>query len=134
MQPHDERRGTPDHRSARGGGTREHLRQRLEDERARLERRLARQDADSAAHRKRVSERDPCAILSPAAAAEDAQQEARLQQRSGTERDLQRIDEALQRLLTDPERFGRCTRCDGAISATRLDILPSTAVCERCAT
>jgi RNA polymerase-binding transcription factor DksA len=116
-----------------GPAEREHLRERLESERARLERRLAREEADLAVHRKRVSERDPCAVLSPGAATEDAEQEVRSRQARETSRQLRQSEHALQRLLADPERFGRCARCDGAISDARLDVLPSTPVCERCA-
>jgi RNA polymerase-binding transcription factor DksA len=115
------------------GPERERLRKRLEGERARLERRLAREEADLATHRKRVSERDPCAVLSPSAATQDAEQEVRSRQARETRQQIHQVEHALQRLLTDPERFGRCARCDGAISAARLDVLPSTPLCERCA-
>jgi DnaK suppressor protein len=120
-----------------GGGLepqqRDQLRQRLESERARLERRLAREEADLIAHRSRVSGRDPCAVLSPAAATEDAEQEVRAGQARETIDRIREVEHALRRLLTEPERFGRCGRCDGAISTARLDVLPSTTVCVRCA-
>lgn len=111
----------------------DHLRQRLESERARLERRLAREEADLTTHRERVSERDPCAVLSPAAASEDAQQENRSGQARETSRQLREVELGLQRLLTDPDRFGRCVRCEAAIAAGRLELLPSTTRCARCA-
>jgi RNA polymerase-binding transcription factor DksA len=116
-----------------GPAEREHLRERLESERARLERRLAREEADLATHRARVSERDPCAVLSPGAATEDAEQEVRSRRSRETGDQLRQVEHALQRLLTEPERFGRCARCDGEISLARLDVLPSTILCERCA-
>jgi RNA polymerase-binding transcription factor DksA len=116
-----------------GPAARNALRESLEAERARLERRLVRDEADLAYHRDRVSKRDPCAILSPSAAAEDAEHGMRARQSLETRRQMDAVDEALQRLIAEPERFGRCTRCDGEISPARLDLLPSTTWCERCA-
>jgi len=116
-----------------GPAVRAHLRERLDSERARLERRRAREEMDLATHRTRVSERDPCAVLSPAAATEDAEQEVRTRRARDTSDQIRQVEHALQRLLTEPERFGRCARCDGVISPARLDLLPSTTLCERCA-
>lgn len=116
-----------------GSAERDHLRRRLESERARLERRLSRDEADLTTHRKRVSERDPCAVLSPAAASEDARQEIRSEQARETTRQLREVELGLQRLLTDPDHFGRCARCEAAIAAERLEFLPSTVLCARCA-
>lgn len=119
--------------SSLGTMEREHLRSRLETERIRLERRLVREETDLAAHRDRVANRDPCASLSPSAVTEDAEQEVRSRQAREIGRQIQEVDQALQRLIAEPERFGRCARCDGAISPARLDFLPSTTWCERCA-
>lgn len=47
---------------------------------------------------------------------------------------LYRIDEALRRLYSDPERAGQCTRCGEAISMERLRVIPETDLCARCAT
>lgn len=116
-----------------GRTERAHLRQRLERERARLARRLEREEADLTAHRKRVSDRDPCAILSPDAATEDARQEIRSEQAGETTRQLREVERGLQRLRTDPDQFGRCVRCEAAIAAERLELLPSTTLCARCA-
>lgn len=116
-----------------GPAERDHLRRRLENERARLERRLSRDEADLTTHRKRVSERDPCAVLSPAAASEDARQEIRSEQAREAARQLREVELGLQRLLTDPDQFGRCVRCEAAIAPGRLDFLPSTVLCARCA-
>src|SRR5262245_53230586 len=44
---------------------------------------------------------------------------------------LAEVDAALLRLAED--RYGRCTRCDGAVGAERLDALPWTSYCARCA-
>jgi|GEM_PF-3578895 len=116
-----------------GPAEREHLRARLESDRSRLERRLAREEMELARLRARVSERDPCAVLGPGAAAEDAEQEVRSWQAREVSRQINEVENALQRLLTEPERFGRCTRCAGALSMLRLDLLPSAMLCERCA-
>lgn len=125
--------GGTDHAARLGPAKREHLRQRLQSERARLERRLAREVADLTTHRRRVSERLPCAVLSPAAASEDARQGIRSEQARETSRQLREIEHGLQRLFTDPDQFGRCVRCAAAIAAARLDVLPSTQLCARCA-
>jgi RNA polymerase-binding transcription factor DksA len=111
---------------------REHLRSRLETERIRLERRLVREETDLAAHGDRVANRDPCAILSPGAATEDAEHEVRSRQARETRRQIGEVDQALQRLIAEPESFGRCEHCDGAIPTARLDVLPATTRCERC--
>ena len=131
---HDDTAEGRRHRAAPlGTAEREHLSQRLTSERARLERRLAREEADLSTHRTRVSERDPCAVLGSAAALEDAQQEIRSKQARETSRHLREVERGLQRLRTAPDQFGRCVRCDVAIAAERLEILPSTTLCARCA-
>jgi RNA polymerase-binding transcription factor DksA len=84
-------------------------------------------------HRQRVSQRDPCAIFSPAAATEDAEQEVRSRMAAEAEGELAAVDRALRRLEEAPDRVGRCERCDGAISIARLDLLPHTTLCQRCA-
>jgi RNA polymerase-binding transcription factor DksA len=109
------------------------LRERLERERDRLKRRLTRYRSDLAMHRQRVSQRDPCAIFSPAAATEDAEQEVRSRMAAEAEGELAAVDRALRRLEEAPDRVGRCERCDGAISIARLDLLPHTTLCQRCA-
>jgi DnaK suppressor protein len=47
-------------------------------------------------------------------------------------RRLYEIDEALRRLYSEPERFGECERCGGAISFERLEVVPATRLCVRC--
>jgi DnaK suppressor protein len=134
MRPND---GSPRDGADQGTSPRRidraHLRERLERDRARLERRLARETTDLGTHRMRVSERDPCAILSPAAAAEDAEQEARSARAAEAARQRSAVESAIRRLEEAPEGFGRCRRCGDAISAERLDLLPHATVCERCA-
>jgi DnaK suppressor protein len=109
------------------------MRERLERERDRLARRVARHDSDRATHRQRVAQRDPCAILSPAAATEDAEQEVRSRMAAEAESELAAVDRALRRLEEAPDQFGRCERCGDAISTARLELLPHTTVCQRCA-
>jgi len=122
-----------DHEALLGPAERAHLRERLERERAELERRLARENVDLTSHLERVSERAPCAVPSPAAAAEDARQEIRSGQARGASRQLQEIEQGLLRLREEPDRFGVCVRCEQAVSAARLDVLPFTTLCVRCA-
>lgn len=45
---------------------------------------------------------------------------------------LYQIDEALRRLYSDPEAFGRCERCGGDIGYERLRVLPETTLCADC--
>src|SRR5262245_44135253 len=44
---------------------------------------------------------------------------------------LEQIDAALQRI--DDRTFGRCTKCHAAISVERLNALPYTPLCAKCA-
>lgn len=125
--------GGTDHAALLGPAERANLRERLERERAELERRLTRETVDLTSHLKRVSERAPCAVLSPAAAAEDARQEIRSGRAREASRQLQEIEQGLRRLCEEPHRFGLCARCGQAISAARLDVLPFTTLCVRCA-
>jgi RNA polymerase-binding transcription factor DksA len=120
-------------RSSLGVADREYLRERLLAERARIQGRVARDEANSSEHRHRVSERDPCAVLSPAAATEDAEHEVRSRQALEAVVRIRELDRALHRLHTEPEAFGVCVRCREAISLARLDVLPATTLCERCA-
>jgi DnaK suppressor protein len=45
---------------------------------------------------------------------------------------LYRIDEALRRLYTDPEGFGRCERCGADIGMERLEVVPEATLCSSC--
>jgi DnaK suppressor protein len=47
-------------------------------------------------------------------------------------RRLMAIDEALRRLYTEPERFGRCERCGQEIGLARLEALPHATLCISC--
>ena len=44
-----------------------------------------------------------------------------------------RIDEALQLLISDPERFEKCESCGEEIAWERFELLPWTRLCSRCA-
>ncbi|MBI4538503.1 MAG: TraR/DksA C4-type zinc finger protein [Gemmatimonadetes bacterium] len=46
---------------------------------------------------------------------------------------LARIDAALKLLYRDPERYGRCERCGEPIEVERLELVPWTRLCARCA-
>jgi RNA polymerase-binding transcription factor DksA len=45
---------------------------------------------------------------------------------------LYRIDEALRRLYSEPERFGTCVRCGKEIGLERLMIVPEVELCASC--
>lgn len=98
-----------------------------------LERRLARENVELSTYRERVSERQPCATLSPTAASEDHLQAVRSEQAQATILQLREVEYGLQRLLKAPEQFGRCVRCEHTIPAARLEVLPFTTLCARCA-
>jgi RNA polymerase-binding transcription factor DksA len=115
-----------------GPADRERMRMLLERERERLVRRIARDEADRKAFLDRVGERDPCAFLSPAAAAEDAEQAARARTAGEATEQLAAVEHALRRLAEDPERFGVCARCQASIPVDRLEVLPHSPVCHRC--
>lgn len=51
--------------------------------------------------------------------------------RAQTERHLTELDAALERLRTG--RYGRCEGCGEPIAAARLEVLPATRLCVRCA-
>jgi RNA polymerase-binding transcription factor DksA len=45
---------------------------------------------------------------------------------------LYRIDEALRRLYSDPEKFGTCQRCGKPIGMERLQVVPEATLCAEC--
>lgn len=47
-------------------------------------------------------------------------------------RTLAAIDEALRKLYTDPEAFGRCEDCGDEIEYARLEAVPQAACCIEC--
>lgn len=44
-----------------------------------------------------------------------------------------RIDEALELLISDPDRYEICDRCGRQIAFERLELVPWTRLCARCA-
>jgi len=49
-------------------------------------------------------------------------------------RRLAAIDAALRKLYREPDTFGQCERCGGAIGFARLEALPHTTLCISCQT
>jgi RNA polymerase-binding transcription factor DksA len=47
-------------------------------------------------------------------------------------RRLYEIDQALSRLIRDPERFGVCDRCGRDIPLQRLEVVPEATLCADC--
>jgi DnaK suppressor protein len=107
------------------------FRRLLERERQRLSSRLARDEAEHEGYLHRVSERDPCAYLSPTSATEEAEQEGRMQLAERARAELIEVENALQR-IADPHAFGQCERCGEQISLARLEVLPQARMCEAC--
>lgn len=100
----------------------EEMRRRLEARRAKLTERTAKIERDLS----RLPDPD-----SEERATERANDEV-LEHLDAAERtEVQEIRSALARL--EAGRYGRCERCDGAISAERLAALPATRTCVGCA-
>jgi RNA polymerase-binding transcription factor DksA len=59
------------------------------------------------------------------------QWEFNLARRSQAMEKLQAVEQALSRI--DEGRYGRCERCGHEIESERLELLPSTSLCARCA-
>ncbi|AHG93841.1 hypothetical protein J421_6306 (plasmid) [Gemmatirosa kalamazoonensis] len=104
---------------------REHLARRLRGERTRVLRALGRYDEELA-----VTGQDASGDLSkfpfhPADEGSDGfDRELDAQEASRLTRELQAIDEALQRLYAQPEHFGRDERTGEEIPFERLEIIP----------
>ncbi len=60
---------------------------------------------------------------------ESGEQETQFLLASVEGRRLYAIDEALQRLYTAPEAFGRCEACGRFVEMERLDVVPETRLC-----
>ncbi|CAN5699242.1 hypothetical protein BH23GEM10_BH23GEM10_08610 [soil metagenome] len=70
----------------------------------------------------------------PADDGTDTMQQEKALMLLGRESDqLAEIDEALRRLYKEPDSFGTCAKCGGAISMERLELLPWTQHCAECA-
>ena len=59
--------------------------------------------------------------------AHEQEQNFHLQQQQGDR--LREIDDALRRLIDDPERFGVCERCGRDIGFARLEVIPEATLC-----
>lgn len=71
---------------------------------------------------------------SPADAASDTQEEEKDWANINRESEqLARIDDALRLLRKDPGAYGRCETCGRAIGIERLELVPWTRRCARCA-
>jgi DnaK suppressor protein len=113
---------------------RQHLEQRLLQERERTTRVLDRYQEHT-----RTSTEDDGDLTQykqhPADEGTDAnEQEQQLLLLSKEGQLLAAIDEALRRLYKEPESYGRCERCGTDIEFERLDLLPWTLLCHSCQT
>lgn len=60
----------------------------------------------------------------------EQEKEALLAHKEGEQ--LLEIHESLRRLYKEPDRFGTCDRCEGAITYERLDMVPWAKLCISC--
>jgi DnaK suppressor protein len=109
---------------------REHLEQRLLNERARAVKALRqmededKSDGDLTTYPFHLADEGTDTI----------EQEQEFLLRSVEGRRLYEIDDALRTLYKEPERYGICTSCSQEISFERLDIVPWTKLCLDCQT
>jgi DnaK suppressor protein len=111
---------------------RQHLEQRLLQERERVQRSLQRLD-DAA----RIAAEDDGELTQyrqhPADDGTDSdEQEKSLLLLSREGQLMTRIDQALLRLYKEPETYGRCERCGQQIDVERLDLVPWARFCLDC--
>ena len=111
---------------------RQHIEQRLLQERERVQRALQRSDEAA-----RISTEDDGELTQykqhPADEGTDTIEQEKTLMLLGREGDLlAEIDEALRRLYKDPETFGRCERCGADIEMERLDLVPWARLCLSC--
>jgi DnaK suppressor protein len=108
---------------------RDHLEQRLLQERQRAVKALERLDEET-----RIGTEDDGDLTQysqhPADDGTDTmeQEKALLLLGRSSER-LAEIDEALRRLYKEPESYGRCEECDKEIELARLDVVPWARLC-----
>lgn len=111
---------------------RNHLEQRLLQERERTQEAMQRSDEAT-----RVPPEDDGDLTSYTQHLADEgtdtmeQEKALLLLSTETQR-LTMIDEALRRLYDEPEQFGRCQSCGNEISMERLELVPWAATCLEC--
>lgn len=110
---------------------RKHLEQRLQEERARVTRDLARYYADSS-----DTMQDESGDLSvvPTHMADEGtdtgDQEMAAANAMRLTMELEEIDAALERMYHDPKRFGRCEQTGKEIPFARLDLIPWARTCD----
>lgn len=112
---------------------REHLEQRLLEERARVLKELGHYD-ESFASSLQASDGDLSAYsFHMADQGTDAMEREKAFLFASKEgRLLYHIDEALRRLYRTPDKYGQCEECGDPIAFERLDALPHARLCIRC--
>lgn len=111
---------------------RQHLEQRLLQERERVEEALRRSDEQT-----RISTEDDGELTQykqhPADEGTDTMEQEKALLMLGRESDmLEDINEALRRLYKEPEQFGRCQNCGAEIEMERLELVPWAQHCLSC--
>ena len=111
---------------------RQHLEQRLLQERERVQRALQRSDEAT-----RISTEDDGELTQykqhPADEGTDTMEQEKALMLLGREGTLLgEIDEALRRLYKEPETYGRCDQCGADIEMERLELVPWARLCLSC--
>ena len=111
---------------------RRQLEQRLQEERARIQRALDRSIDEHSSESERARTGDLTALPFHVADQGTDTMQAELDASNATRmsRQLAEIDAALERLYRDPERFGICEDTGGDIPFERLDVIPWARTCD----
>ena len=111
---------------------RQHLEERLLQERARVNRALERLDEAATISTASDGELTLYPLHLADQGTDTIEQEKSLMLLSQEGRRLGEIDEALRRLYKEPERYGTCDVCGSGIAFERLDVVPWARHCLEC--
>jgi DnaK suppressor protein len=111
---------------------RQHLEQRLQEERGRALRTLSRSidDQTNATEQARAGDTTTAPLHMADLGTDTMQAELDASNATRVSRQLTEIDAALERLYRTPERFGICDDTGGEIPFERLDLIPWARTCE----
>ncbi len=112
---------------------RQHLEQRLQEERGRALRTLSRSidDQTNATEQARAGDTTTAPLHMADLGTDTMQAELDASNATRVSRQLTEIDAALERLYRTPERFGICDDTGGEIPFERLDLIPWARTCEK---
>ncbi|HEX5831514.1 MAG TPA: TraR/DksA C4-type zinc finger protein [Gemmatimonadaceae bacterium] len=112
---------------------RQRLEQRLREERARAQRALDRSldDQEDESERDRAGDLTAAPLHLADLGTDTMQAELEASNDTRISRELAEIDDALERLYHDPERFGICEDTGRDIPFERLDVIPWARTCDQ---